>query len=255
MGCQSASEDFLSFPGYAGKLKSVSERSGERDAVVCGRGKICGCDTALFFMDANFMMGSMGSVVGEKICRTFEHATELGLPVVGFTVSGGARMQEGVTSLMQMAKISAAVRRHSEAGGLYITVLTDPTTGGVTASFAMEGDIILAEPDALTAFAGPRVIEQNMHKRLPKGFQRSEFLLEHGFCDAVVPRGEIALTVGELLALHEGTCPAWGHRTRLCIRVATAKSWDTCSSARAHQKPRSRLSNRPARQIAPRQAR
>lgn len=199
-----ASEDFLSFPGYADKLKSVSERSGERDAAVCGRGKICGCDTALFFMDANFMMGSMGSVVGEKICRTFERATELGLPVVGFTVSGGARMQEGVTSLMQMAKISAAVRRHSEAGGLYITVLTDPTTGGVTASFAMEGDIILAEPDALTAFAGPRVIEQNMHKRLPKGFQRSEFLLEHGFCDAVVPRGEIALTVGELLALHEG---------------------------------------------------
>ena len=195
-----ASEDFLSFPSYADKLKSVSERSGERDAVVCGKGKICGCDTALFFMDANFMMGSMGSVVGEKICRTFEHATELGLPVVGFTVSGGARMQEGVTSLMQMAKISAAVRRHSEAGGLYITVLTDPTTGGVTASFAMEGDIILAEPDALTAFAGPRVIEQNMHKRLPKGFQRSEFLLEHGFCDAVVPRGEIALTVGELLA-------------------------------------------------------
>lgn len=205
-----ASEDFLSFPGYADKLKSVSERSGERDAVVCGRGKICGCDTALFFMDANFMMGSMGSVVGEKICRAFERATELGLPVAGFTVSGGARMQEGVTSLMQMAKISAAVRRHSEAGGLYITVLTDPTTGGVTASFAMEGDIILAEPDALTAFAGPRVIEQNMHKRLPKGFQRSEFLMEHGFCDAVVPRGEIALTVGELLALHEGHAPGLG---------------------------------------------
>ena len=195
-----ASEDFLSFPGYADKLKSAGERSGERDAVVCGRGKICGCDTALFFMDANFMMGSMGSVVGEKICRSFERATELGLPVVGFTVSGGARMQEGVTSLMQMAKISAAVRRHSEAGGLYITVLTDPTTGGVTASFAMEGDIILAEPDALTAFAGPRVIEQHMHKRLPNGVQRSEFLREHGVCDAVVPRGEIALAVGELLA-------------------------------------------------------
>ena len=119
----------------------------------------------------------------------------------------------------------------------------------------MEGDIILAEPDALTAFAGPRVIEQNMHKRLPKGFQRSEFLLEHGFCDAVVPRGEIALTVGELLALHEGHAPGLGHRMRLCIRVAAAKSWDTCLSARPHQKPRSRLSNRPARQIAPRQAR
>lgn len=206
-------------------------------------------------MDANFMMGSMGSVVGEKICRVFERAAELGLPVVGFTVSGGARMQEGVTSLMQMAKISAAVRRHSEAGGLYITVLTDPTTGGVTASFAMEGDIILAEPDALTAFAGPRVIEQNMHKRLPKGFQRSEFLLEHGFCDAVVPRGEIALTVGELLALHEGTRPAWGHRMRSCIRVVATKSWDTCLSARPHQKARSKSSNRLARRTAPRQAR
>lgn len=250
-----APEDFLSFPGYADKLKSVSERSGEHDAVVCGRGKICGCDTALFFMDANFMMGSMGSVVGEKICRTFERATELGLPVVGFTVSGGARMQEGVTSLMQMAKISAAVRRHSEAGGLYITVLTDPTTGGVTASFAMEGDIILAEPDALTAFAGPRVIEQNMHKRLPKGFQRSEFLLEHGFCDAVVPRGEIALTVGELLALHEGHAPGLGAPHEIVHTGRRGKKLDTCSSARPHQKPRSRLSSRPARQIVPRQAR
>ncbi len=202
--------DFLAFPGYAQKLEHARATSGENDAVICGRGKICGCDTALFFMDAAFMMGSMGSVVGEKICRTFERACELGLPVVGFTVSGGARMQEGVTSLMQMAKISAAVRRHGEAGGLYITVLTDPTTGGVTASFAMEGDIILAEPDALAAFAGPRVIEQNMHKRLPKGFQRSEFLLEHGFCDAVVPRAEVALAVGELLALHEGRAPRPG---------------------------------------------
>ena len=178
--------------------------------------------------------GLDGSVVGEKICRTFERATELGLPVVGFTVSGGARMQEGVTSLMQMAKISAAVRRHSEAGGLYITVLTDPTTGGVTASFAMEGDIILAEPDALTAFAGPRVIEQNMHKRLPKGFQRSEFLLEHGFCDAVVPRGEVALTVGECWRCTKARARL-GHRTRLCIRAAAAKSWDICSSARPRQ--------------------
>ncbi len=250
-----ASEDFLSFPGYADKLKSVSERSGERDAVVCGRGKICGCDTALFFMDANFMMGSMGSVVGEKICRTFERATELGLPVVGFTVSGGARMQEGVTSLMQMAKISAAVRRHSEAGGLYITVLTDPTTGGVTASFAMEGDIILAEPDALTAFAGPRVIEQNMHKRLPKGFQRSEFLLEHGFCDAVVPRGEIALTVGELLALHEGHAPGLGAPHEIVHTGRRGKKLGYLFKRSAAPKPRSRLSSRPARQIAPRRAR
>lgn len=205
-----APTDFLRFPGYEGKLAHAREVSHEQDAVVCGRGKVCGSDCALFFMNADFMMGSMGSVVGEKICRTFERATAEGLPVVGFTVSGGARMQEGVTSLMQMAKVSAAVRRHSEAGGLYIAVLTDPTTGGVTASFAMEGDIILAEPGALVAFAGPRVIEQNMHKRLPKGFQRSEFLLEHGFCDAIVPRGELALIIGELLALHEGHAPGSG---------------------------------------------
>lgn len=205
-----APTDFLSFPGYADKLKGAQRTSGELDAVVCGRAKIGGNAAAIFCMNADFMMGSMGSVVGEKICRTFERAQEKGLPVVGFTVSGGARMQEGVTSLMQMAKISAAVRRHSEAGGLYIAVLTDPTTGGVTASFAMEGDIILAEPDALVAFAGPRVIEQNMHQRLPKGFQRAEFLLEHGFCDAIVPRGEMALTIGELLSLHTGRIPKPG---------------------------------------------
>ncbi len=205
-----APTDFLGFPGYADKLASESRASGELDAVVCGRAAICGNDTAIFCMNADFMMGSMGAVVGEKICRTFERARELALPVVGFTVSGGARMQEGVTSLMQMAKVSAAVRRHSEAGGLYITVLTDPTTGGVTASFAMEGDIILSEPDALVAFAGPRVIEQNMHQRLPKGFQRAEFLLEHGFCDAIVPRGEMALTIGELLSLHAGRIPGAG---------------------------------------------
>ena len=199
-----APEDFLSFPGYADKLKSVSERSGERDAVVCGKGKICGCDTALFFMDANFMMGSMGSVVGEKICRTFERATELGLPVVGFTVSGGARMQEGVTSLMQMAKTSAAIERFSAKGGLYISVLTHPTTGGVTASFASLGDIMLAEPGALIGFAGPRVIEQTIGERLPEGFQRSEFQLEHGFVDKVVPRSELRATLIQLLQLHAG---------------------------------------------------
>ncbi len=205
-----APKDFLNFPGYAEKLEAAQRASGEADAVVCGRARICGNDTAIFCMNAEFMMGSMGSVVGEKVCRTFERARDLGLPVVGFTVSGGARMQEGMTSLMQMAKVSAAVRRHFEAGGLYITVLTDPTTGGVTASFAMEGDIILAEPDALVAFAGPRVIEQNMHQRLPKGFQRAEFLLEHGFCDMIVPRGEMASTVGELLALHSGHIPVAG---------------------------------------------
>lgn len=202
------SEDFLGFPGYPEKLASAHEGSGENDAVVCGRGRIGGRECALFFMDAGFMMGSMGSVVGEKICRVFEKAAEAGLPVVGFTVSGGARMQEGVTSLMQMAKVSAAVRRHSEAGLLYICVLTDPTTGGVTASFAMEGDITLAEPGALTAFAGPRVIEQTARKKLPAGFQRSEFILEHGFCDAIVERKDLSATIAELLALHAGEAPA-----------------------------------------------
>ena len=204
------SQDFLGFPGYPEKLTSAHEASGENDAVVCGRGRIGGRECALFFMDAGFMMGSMGSVVGEKICRVFEKAAEAGLPVVGFTVSGGARMQEGVTSLMQMAKVSAAVRRHSEAGLLYICVLTDPTTGGVTASFAMEGDITLAEPGALTAFAGPRVIEQTARKKLPVGFQRSEFILEHGFCDAIVKRKDLPATISELLALHAGEAPADG---------------------------------------------
>lgn len=205
-----AATDFLEFPGYAEKLADAREKSHEADAVVCGRAEIGGHECAVFFMNAEFMMGSMGSVVGEKICRTFERATELGLPVVGFTVSGGARMQEGTTSLMQMAKVSAAVRRHGDAGLLYLTVLTDPTTGGVTASFAMEGDVILAEPGALVAFAGPRVIEQTTHKRLPAGFQRSEFLLEHGFCDLIVERKDMVATLTELLALHEGEAPAAG---------------------------------------------
>lgn len=202
--------DFLEFPGYPEKLEAAREKSHEPDAVVCGRATIGGHPCAVFFMNADFMMGSMGSVVGEKVTRVFERACELGLPVVGFTVSGGARMQEGTTSLMQMAKVSAAVRRHSEAGLLYVTVLTDPTTGGVTASFAMEGDVILAEPGALVAFAGPRVIEQTTHKRLPAGFQRSEFLLEHGFCDLIVERRDLVATLSELLALHEGTAPAAG---------------------------------------------
>ena len=231
-----AATDFLGFPGYAEKLEAAREKSHEADAVVCGRGTIGGHDCALFFMNADFMMGSMGSVVGEKITRTFERARELGLPVVGFTVSGGARMQEGTTSLMQMAKVSAAVRRHSEAGLLYVTVLTDPTTGGVTASFAMEGDVIIAEPGALVAFAGPRVIEQTTHKRLPNGFQRSEFLLEHGFCDLIVERGNMAATLAELLALHEGVAPAAG-----------------APHALAHEEPRGRR-GRPKRAPEPESA-
>ena len=196
------SRDFLGFPGYAAKLEKYRAKTGEADAVVCGRAKIGGVDCALFVMNGDFMMGSMGSVVGEKITRCFERAGREGLPVVGFTVSGGARMQEGTTSLMQMAKTSAAVRRFSDAGGLYVAVLTDPTSGGVTASFAMEADVTLAEPGALVAFAGPRVIEQTIHRKLPAGFQSAEFQLKHGFVDQIVPRAELAGYLGRLLALH-----------------------------------------------------
>lgn len=149
------------------------------------------------------MMGSMGTVVGEKITRLFEYATEHSLPVVGFTVSGGARMQEGILSLMQMAKTSAAVKRHSDAGNLYVAVLTDPTTGGVTASFAMEADIILAEPGALIGFAGPRVIEQTMRQKLPPNFQTAEFLLEKGFVDEIVPRKKQKDYLTSLLSIHQ----------------------------------------------------
>ena len=200
------SRDVLDFPGYDQKLRNARLSSREKDAVVCGTAEIGGCPCALFVMDPNFMMGSMGAVVGEKIPRLFESATELGLPVVGFTVSGGARMQEGILSLMQMAKTSAAVRRHSDAGLLYLTILTDPTLGGVTASFAMDGDIIIAEPGATIGFAGPRVIEQTIRKKLPQGFQTAEFLLEHGFVDLIVPRHEQKETIASLLKLHrQGT--------------------------------------------------
>ena len=153
-------------------------------------------------MNSEFMMGSMGRVVGEKITRAFELALKEKLPLIGFTTSGGARMQEGIFSLMQMAKVSGAVKRHKDAGLLYITVLTDPTTGGVTASFAMEGDIILAEPHALVGFAGARVIEQTTGQKLPQGFQRAEFLLDHGFADAIVPREELKNKLESLLKLH-----------------------------------------------------
>ena len=198
-----ASEDFLSFPGYADKLKSVSERSGERDAVVCGRGKICGCDTALFFMDANFMMGSMGSVVGEKITRLIERGTAERLPVIVVCASGGARMYEGMMSLMQMAKTSGALARHAEAGLPYIPVLTHPTTAGVMASFASLGDVILAEPGALIGFAGARVIKETIQQDLPPGFQRPDFLLKHGLLDQIVPRGELKTALARLL---DGFC-------------------------------------------------
>lgn len=197
------SHDLLSFPGYTEKLSKAMKDSGELEGVVCGTAKIGGKKTALFVMNAAFMMGSMGTVVGEKITRLFEKATKEKLPVVGFTTSGGARMQEGIFSLMQMAKVSGAVKRHSDAGLLYLTVLTDPTTGGVTASFAMEGDIIIAEPGALIGFAGARVIEQTTGQQLPKGFQRSEFLLEHGFVDIIEPRETLKDCLSRLLRVHE----------------------------------------------------
>lgn len=196
--------DPIQFPGYPEKLSAATEKSGEAEAVVTGTARVSGVQVALFAMEPSFMMGSMGCVVGEKITRLFEYATEQRLPVLGFTVSGGARMQEGIFSLMQMAKTSGAVRRHSDAGCLYIAVLTDPTTGGVTASFAMEGDIILAEPGALIAFAGPRVIEQTTKQTLPPGFQRAEFLLKNGFVDALAPRTKQKEMIAALLALHAG---------------------------------------------------
>lgn len=198
------SSDPLAFSGYQKKLETARMSSNETEAVVCGTASIEGQKCCLFIMEPNFMMGSMGTAVGEKITRLFEYALENRLPVVGFTVSGGARMQEGLLSLMQMAKVSGAVKRHSDAGLFYLVVLTDPTTGGVTASFAMEGDIILAEPNATIGFAGARVIEQTTRKQLPKGFQKSEFLLEHGFVDAIVPRKDQKQTIGTLLKLHRG---------------------------------------------------
>lgn len=194
----------LNFPGYKNKIETVRAASGEEEAVVCGTAMIGKQKCCLFVMESYFMMGSMGSAVGEKITSLFEYAARYRLPVVGFTVSGGARMQEGLLSLMQMAKTSAAVKRHGDAGLLYIAVLTDPTTGGITASFAMEADIILAEPGATVGFAGARVIEQTTKKSLPKGFQKSEFVLEHGFVDSIISRAGQKRYLTEILKMHNG---------------------------------------------------
>ena len=193
----------LNFPVYKYKVENVRVASGEIEAVVCGTATVGKQKCCLFVMESYFMMGSMGSAVGEKITTLFEYAVQHRLPVIGFTVSGGARMQEGLLSLMQMAKTSAAVKRHSDAGLLYIAVLTDPTTGGVTASFAMEADIILSEPGATVGFAGVRVIEQTTKKALPKGFQKSEFVLEHGFIDSIIPRSGQKKYLTELLKMHD----------------------------------------------------
>ncbi len=196
-------ENPLNFPGYRDKAEVARMASSEKEAVICGTASIGRQKCCLFVMEPYFMMGSMGSAVGEKITELFEYAVQHRLPVIGVTVSGGARMQEGLLSLMQMAKTSAAVKRHSDAGLLYITLLTDPTTGGVTASFAMEADIILAEPGATVGFAGARVVEQTTKKALPEGFQTAEFVLKHGFIDSIVPRSSQKKYLTELLKMHE----------------------------------------------------
>ena len=196
-------ENPLEYPGYEEKIANLQEKTKLHEAVTVGKCMVHGLETVLGVCDARFLMGSMGYVVGEKITRAFERATEEKLPVVLFTSSGGARMQEGIVSLMQMAKTSAAIRKHSEAGLFYLPVLTDPTTGGVTASFAMLGDVILAEPGALIGFAGPRVIAQTIGQKLPEGFQRAEFLVEKGIIDGVVERQELKETVWKLLKIHQ----------------------------------------------------
>ena len=200
-----STENPLHMIGYPDKIKALQDKTKLDEAVVTGKARIGENEVALMVMDGRFLMASMGEVVGEKIARGVERATKEKLPVIIFTCSGGARMQEGMTSLMQMAKTSAALKRHSDAGLLYITVLTDPTTGGVTASFAMLGDIILAEPKVLIGFAGSRVIEQTIHKKLPKGFQRSEFLLKHGFIDKIVERKDMKTVLEQILTMHRLT--------------------------------------------------
>ena len=192
-----------SFPGYGEKLEAARRKTGLNEAVVTALGAIEDRRCVVGVLDSRFLMGSMSAAVGEKITRAIEYAGRNRLPLILFSASGGARMQEGILSLMQMAKTSAALERFSGKGLLYISVLTDPTTGGVTASFASLGDIILAEPGALIGFAGPRVIQQTIGQTLPEGFQRAEFQMRHGFVDAVVPRGELRAALGQLLRLHE----------------------------------------------------
>jgi len=197
-----SSDDPLDFPGYRGKLKEAEEKTGLKETAVTAVGKISGVKSVVIVLDSRFFMGSMSQACGEKITRAIEYAGRHKLPLIIFSASGGARMQEGMFSLWQMAKTADAVEQFSRDGGLYISVLTHPTTGGVTASFATLGDITLAEPGALIGFAGPRVIEQTIGKKLPKWFQRAEYLYEHGFIDAIVPRDELKATITRILMLH-----------------------------------------------------
>lgn len=240
----------LNFPGYLEKLEKIQEKTNLTDAILTGSGKIHGQKLALGVCDASFMMSSMGEVVGERIVRMVERATKEKLPVVIFACSGGARMQEGIISLMQMAKTSQALKRHAKAGQLYISVLTDPTTGGVTASFAMLGDIILAEPGALIGFAGPRVIEQTIGQKLPEGFQRAEFLLEKGLIDGVVPRNELKEMLSEILRMHLtetdqiNTLEHYKKKNRIIADIPLKsnidiKCWDKVLLARAANRPTS----------------
>ena len=193
----------LDFPGYPEKLEQMQEDTGLRDAAVSCVGEIQRHKAVLAVLDSRFIMASMGTAVGEKITRAAEYAARHKLPLIIFAASGGARMQEGIFSLMQMAKTAAAIERFQSRGGLYISCFTHPTTGGVTASFASLGDVMLSEPGALIGFAGPRVIEQTIGEKLPEGFQRAEYLLDHGFLDQIVPRGQWRQVLGQLLALHE----------------------------------------------------
>lgn len=238
-------ENPLDFRGYTEKVEALRVKTGLDEAVVTGKATICGYPVVIGVCDGRFMMASMGHAVGEKITRAVERATEERLPVVLFTCSGGARMQEGIISLMQMAKTSAALKRHSDAGFLYIPVLTDPTTGGVTASFAMLGDIILAEPGALIGFAGPRVIEQTIGQKLPEGFQRAEFLLEHGFVDQIVTRDEMKEVLGQILKMHTFTdekkeeCPEKKKENRKNISAVkeNVSAWERVLKSREKERP------------------
>ena len=230
----------LEYSGYEDKIKVMQEKTKLTEAVVTGKAKINGFDAAVGVMDSRFIMASMGWAVGEKITRLFEKADREKLPVILVCCSGGARMQEGITSLMQMAKTSAVIKRFSDNGGLYISLLTNPTTGGVTASFAMLGDIILAEPDALIGFAGPRVIEQTIGQKLPKGFQKSEFLLEHGFIDRIVTRPEMKDLLSDLLKMHRcekniNTCQCENEK-HIC-ELNREDPWSRVEKSRAKDRP------------------
>lgn len=238
----------LDYKGYEEKIGALKEKTGLEEAIVTGKACIDGTEAVLGVCDGRFLMASMGEVVGEKIARAVERATAERLPVILFACSGGARMQEGIVSLMQMAKTSAALKRHSDEGLLYISVLTDPTTGGVTASFAMLGDVILAEPKALIGFAGPRVIEQTIGQKLPKGFQRSEFLLEHGFIDGIVERPQLKETLSQILTLHgeKGSTTAFeesdlsdGELTSKGMEITNslAEAWDRVQISRMNDRP------------------